>query len=89
MKTEHTQGKWAFMRDNDSPLERNVFHVEGDTIPIFEVIHNEDGFSQTEANAHLIAAAPELLEIAMHLVNRDMSSGELRNKAEKAINKIQ
>ena len=58
MKTKHTEGKW-------SSVERSVI-ANGQVIAVTKrVIGGEKG--EHEANAKLIAAAPELLEVLKEL----------------------
>jgi hypothetical protein len=56
MSSQHTPGPWVIHRPNDS--ERIDINAEG-SFYIAEVI---GGMTAQEANAHLIAAAPDLLE---------------------------
>jgi len=58
---KHTPGPWRTMR---GPQNNFLDHVMTDTVPGLGIAttwaHNQD--SEQEANARLIAAAPELLE---------------------------
>lgn len=52
--SEHTPGPWAVRRGNDLEITSNAGNVEA-------VINSRKGSPTAEANAHLIAAAPDLL----------------------------
>lgn len=54
METKHTKGNW------NASFNENGFAVITDDVTI--CINGENGLSENEANAKLIAAAPELLE---------------------------
>ena len=79
METKHTPGPWKVFRTNagelDSITTMNGLRVAG-TVTFY-------GNNQGEANARLIAAAPELLEAAVACVNHvrgyhdTLSDGEL------------
>lgn len=59
---KHTPGPWFYKKTHDARIKGFVRHTEQVGISaICRVMIN----SQTEANGHLIAAAPELLEIAI------------------------
>ena len=66
---KHTKGPWMV---NDNGVEDGCLDVwvgtEGD-FPVVEDINGED-VGQTRANANLIAAAPELLEMLKVAVGR-------------------
>ena len=84
MKTNHTQGKWNIQnRGTNVPL----YILSEDKTVIAIVTWRKE----SEANAKLIAAAPELLENLIRLVDR-MEENELGHtssvkRAKEAINK--
>jgi hypothetical protein len=67
MKTKHTKGNWR-AEDCSTSMTKwtNVYtnSVETTNIvdPIFQIKHNEELRSESEANAKLIEASPRLLE---------------------------
>ena len=67
MKTKHTRGKWF---ERQVPGDQRRFTVLTDfgssTQSICHLYHRK---GETEANANLIAAAPEMLEALHNLVN--------------------
>ena len=77
METKHTPGEWKFFKSENNQV--STFYCNGNTnIYDFEIRHNEKNFSETEANAKLIAAAPELLEALNILLNyKDIIDGYL------------
>ncbi len=83
METKHTKGEWKY--DSESGLvyvqiseERSkcIANITGDT-EIKDCLFIAD-FNQTEANARLIAAAPEMLEALDYVIkwHREHDSGE-------------
>lgn len=63
MKTQHTAGPWSIYNDADSGKDAygiEAFTETGSTKGIAILMNR--GFEEAEANARLIAAAPELLE---------------------------
>jgi len=81
--SKHTQGQWVIKKSKSTT--RTEIWVEGDIQPTFEVIHNETNSVETNANAKLIAAAPELLDACMKayfmMANSPLSAMELLEKA--------
>lgn len=63
MKTQHTQGPWQVINTQGVGL-----HVKTSNFDLIATMANGDDFfaknPQNEANARLIAAAPELLKVA-------------------------
>ena len=82
MSTKFTQGEWKLRIDNlTPPLDGckvgRILDYKGDTIAKVTACHKSKG----EANAKLIAAAPELLEALMEIKHamiddQDISSDE-------------
>lgn len=64
MKTKHTPGEWMILISEDEPCTKIIAETDGGHYVIAESysIGNECDLTQAEANARLIAAAPELLE---------------------------
>ena len=68
MKTKHTPGEWyqSHRKQNDGMYSTQVYDKEGETICTLEWYPVDEGNGVTstarEANAKLIAAAPDLLE---------------------------
>lgn len=60
--TAHTPGPWTFNPDPEWPDEFNVRDSHG-----FLIVH-VTSYKQSEADAHLIAAAPQLLEALLALL---------------------
>jgi len=61
---KHTQGPWTanlngFARDN----QNNAQWTAGPLCQCLVIIPNRNTSKETEANAHLIAAAPDLLQV--------------------------
>lgn len=75
-----TQGEWTATRS----LNNERWQIEGDNLVLVQ--HTFDG-DHAEANAHLISAAPELLEFAMEMVERYPNSPWIYEQANKAISK--
>lgn len=64
--TKHTQGKWEIMpRENLPPrIKSKSFGI---ICRLNDIFPTENGYQENEANARLIAAAPELLEFAENM----------------------
>jgi hypothetical protein len=66
-ETKHTPGPWSWGRDVDEAI--NVyFDDDGDGIPDAEVFASDAPDDNSEANARLIAAAPDLAEACRELI---------------------
>lgn len=78
MEAKHTPGPWQFVKDE--------VKIHGCLKDIFEIGNNTDdlhpywvayvqsrGCAETEANAKLIAAAPEMLEALQYYFNNDLT----------------
>lgn len=70
MNTKHTPGPWVVDRTHPE-LERNVVW-SGDQI-IASVVNDQHG--NADANARLVAAAPELLEALRYMVANAEAEG--------------
>jgi hypothetical protein len=69
MKTQHTPGPWKFGSKTDGDLyKRNIAGVDG--YHVAAVSSRDD--HEVDANARLIAAAPDLLEALQDLFDADM-----------------
>jgi len=86
METKHTQGEWLANEGQIYPAETGKILA---LIPYFDKENKEQ-----EANAKLIAAAPELLDVLNHIIERisvvrhnDAFCQALKDKAINAINK--
>ncbi len=64
--TKHTPGPWKIDENNELPLAVIQDHEEGQGICELETVSFDT--DETQANARLIAAAPELLEACKNLV---------------------
>lgn len=108
MSTKYTPGPWFHNKHPYDNQDEYVLNVEPDTELEFRssqlatVHRNTDNHSlglkrrskeETEANAHLIAAAPDLLEALKGLMDSAADGGrpygEAREKAEAAIEKAE
>lgn len=84
-RVAHTPGPWRVDGGRCGPKSDRLMVVHGavDTIsPIICDVHNDGGLLPRDANAHLIAAAPDLLVVARGLVaaseGGEMSVGLIR-----------
>ena len=74
-QTKHTAGPWRVV---PYPKDQNRgYYIEAQSFGIAEV-HDPSGFLNDEANAALIAAAPEMLEACKYVIqwHREHDSGE-------------
>lgn len=72
----HTQGPWSYIGNGDVVAKSDKYcGGEKDIASVFLTVNDED-----EANARLIAAAPELLEAAQAWLNDDIDDGEYADK---------
>jgi hypothetical protein len=81
MDAKHTPGPWRI-----SPRTNNMIDVLHDnnekgaiTKALCRVQARESWVAEAESNARLIAAAPELFEVALRLVNDGLSTGLVRD----------
>lgn len=90
-----TKGNWIAEKDFSKEYEQHVFKINdvNETIEgLAEVYSGTDDdtcreFKECEANANLIAAAPELLEALQLYVSSGAGPNEAMQKAKEAINK--
>ncbi len=73
METKHTKGIWKAVEDKSLSVKTTeIFTNSVDTVkitePIMRIRHNEEKLSESEANAKLIAAAPEILEAGLMIL---------------------
>lgn len=68
MNTKHTPGPWTAKRDSQGQV-RIQGNVQGGPVAYIEEMNNTGGTPQDHANARLIAAAPELLDLAIDAEN--------------------
>lgn len=75
MSAKHTQGPWLALRRGmavDAPgLNPSGPHASADGREVVCFTTGYFGFEQQDANGHLIAAAPELLEALLVIVQDD------------------
>ena len=105
MKTKHTKGPWLQSHricDEEGNYSTQVYDKEGETICTLAwyPVKTENGYTTARgANAHLISAAPELLE-ALQMLKKIIDDtpenglkpiidtyGDFREKVNNAINK--
>ena len=72
MKTQHTKGPWTAVC---SGMDARVRCSDGRQFLVGDIIYHEDN----KANAHLIAAAPELLDALKVLEYAALQYGVLRS----------
>ena len=67
MENKHTEGPWTYWSDKNSVGSVSGYFIAPERkLPRLAYVYNYP--NRTEANAHLIAAAPELLEACERLV---------------------
>ena len=88
-KTQHTPGPWMAFEDGEVwNLDGNILICDTDLPSGFNASRKTYG----EANARLIAAAPELLEVCIELVyqaERKMKTPDIVEMAERALTKAE
>ena len=83
MKTKHTPGEWKVIIENNFPIEihaKAIYNSEldsmmdGDQVCIISEEYNEIEvpFEEQQANAKLIAAAPEMLDVLLELCENNI-----------------
>jgi hypothetical protein len=62
--SKYTTGPWTLTEFEDHEGGNPWYRIEGDSTLFLEMVECSDGYipGQNKANAHLIAAAPDLLE---------------------------
>lgn len=94
---KHTPGPWSINPKGGTPMVGIDLQDGGELLPIVEVVYGYNN-AEAKANAHLIAAAPELLEALKNLLDAclladiylelsDKVDGSLMDSANKAIAK--
>ena len=79
-ETTYTPSPWQI----DNGEGYSIWGVRIDGRLIAQVVGDD---AESEANAHLIGAAPELLEALMDLLRYGMGRGDCREKAQAAVAK--
>lgn len=67
---KHTKGEWEIDPDDNYSITAKQAPDDGGDIICMAPLEWEDSMKRWEANAKLIAAAPELLEALNNLVNK-------------------
>lgn len=76
---KHTPGTWAAKDCNMLTKKRTeIWSSEDNEEPIFEIIHNEVNLSEPTPNAKLIAAAPELLQALINVLDDNDLFGKIQ-----------
>lgn len=70
MNAQHTPGPWRYVRENGSPTTGQ--HMIAGAKPGYLAEVRDCGSGDVKANARLIAAAPELLEVAEGILVDDL-----------------
>ena len=98
--TGHTKGPWEFDPPHDNGTYEGAFYSGDEAVCKFgdsETFYNTCGDAPSTANAHLIAAAPDMYEALKELVRIDNSYEQVTasmesaafDAAEKAISKAE
>lgn len=89
METKHTKGEWKHLKQ---PITNNGFYIQSSELIFIGEVGGGEGCKiyEIEANAKLIAAAPELLDALMEIVNAADGDGwkQLDGTLSKARNAI-
>lgn len=67
--SEYTEGPWELTEHEDREGGNPWYRITGESTLFLEVVECSDGYvpGQNKANAHLIAAAPELLAMLLRV----------------------
>lgn len=88
MKTKHTKGEWSVVNELDMHgQETNYFAVTTGNEVICITGEELEINGETEANAKLIAAAPDLLRFVIEIANRYPNSPWIYEEANNLIKK--
>jgi len=84
-QSKHTPAPWYISPNSNPPKirteKKTLCQMMGRT-------NQEYSRNEMDANAQLIAAAPELLDALELALSKDMLSGEVADKAREAIDKV-
>ncbi len=86
---KHTPGPWELADENNAHFEIQI----GETICSLDRCspHSDLKYvierDEMIANGHLIIAAPDLLDFAVHVINSTMYGSDLNNRAQDVIKK--
>ena len=83
---KHTEGKWIVDRKSETFTEITVCTEQMD---ICTVLCIDIDYEEAEANAKLIAAAPELLEVLKNIIKISDRNQIHWNKAKEIIKKLE
>ena len=75
METKHTKGEWVY--NKYTPCDYGVYSTEGRGNDIALVRGSDD---EAEANTKLIAAAPDLLNACIELINQKDNGVKINEK---------
>lgn len=77
--TQHTPGPWELVKqEDDFEIKHKVYFIGS--------VYDFNQFPENEANARLIAAAPDLLEALEYMIE-EATSGQFSNPSEEEIQK--
>ena len=67
----HTLGPWVSVTDPFEPNKSGIYVAEGNNPWVSKILHNGEQMPMTqEANARIMAAAPELLAVAKAIIDQ-------------------
>ena len=96
MKSNHTKGEWKVNRNNDGNANAvySDYHGAICSFPNFYGVKpTQSGTDELEANAHLVAAAPDMLSVLVDYVHSILHENEVerwynRHKNDKEANPV-